>query len=319
MKHLLKKLVGGGSDRPSFKKKYKLGGVLGEGSCGVVHVAVDLVDGKEWACKIITKETERRLAREEIRLLQRLSHPNVLQYREHFDKRSKLCIVTELLRGQDLFSDIEERGSYTEEQSRVIMKQLLEGIAHMHSRNIVHRDLKLENVMLRNKDGSLDLCIVDFGFAEELEDETPRVADRRGSLDYASPEVLSSEAAPGCSGDVWSAGVMFYALLSKTFPFFGKTVGETRRSIQRAAVSFQDPVWDTRSEAAKDMVQAMLVRDAAKRPTARQLLSHPWILNGSPPTSAPEPGTEAPRASVPAAQAASIADSFTHATSALTV
>lgn len=143
MKHLLKKLVGGGSDTPSFKKKYKLGGVLGEGSCGVVHVAVDLVDGKEWACKIITKETERRLAREEIRLLQRLSHPNVLQYREHFDKRSKLCIVTELLRGQDLFSDIEERGSYTEEQSRVIMKQLLEGIAHMHSRNIVHRDLVL--------------------------------------------------------------------------------------------------------------------------------------------------------------------------------
>mmetsp|Transcript_15473 Transcript_15473/g.39776 ORF Transcript_15473/g.39776 Transcript_15473/m.39776 type:complete len:306 (-) Transcript_15473:175-1092(-) len=263
----------------SVHSRYKLCEAIGEGAHSTVRVAVDRNSGQEWACKVITEEAERDCAQQQIRALKRLYHPNLLVYREHFADRDALHIITELLRGPDLLTDLLKRGRYTEDETCLVAAQLLSALAHLHDGCIVHGDVKLENVVLARNDGSLDLRLVDLGFAEDI--GKPLLAhDTCGTPLYAAPELLTCKPAQTVDGgrDIWAAGVLCYALLSGRYPFFGRSLEDLYDEIVHAEPDFDNPhIWGSLSQAAKSVVKGMLTRDALKRPSAKQLLSYPWF------------------------------------------
>jgi serine/threonine protein kinase len=208
-----------------------------------------------------------------------VAHPSIVRYREHFDTIDALYIITELLRGPDLLSDILHRRSYSEEAARAVLTQLLSGLSHLHRKGIVHRDVKLENIVLVDEEeGSLAVRIIDFGLAEQSTDAKKLFNDCCGTPLYAAPELLRPEAVHGEGVDIWAAGVVLYALLSGNFPFFGQSLENLQCAILRGDVDFTCPVWKTRTAGAKSLVRWMLTLDPGTRPSAEVLLRHPWLL-----------------------------------------
>jgi serine/threonine protein kinase len=261
----------------AFKRKYVLGDTIGVGSSSAVRVVVDRASGHEWACKIITNPQEREAARTEIQILRHMNHPNVVKYREHFNTRESLLIIFELLRGPDLHTEISKHDAFDEERARRIMRQLLGALSYIHGKGIVHRDLKLENIVLAEREGPLVVKLVDFGLAGQLTAARPHLSDRCGTPLYVAPEVISRprRAMYGTRVDVWSAGVVFYILLSAAYPFAGATVPQLMTAIRHSDVNFQqehNPVWETMSMNSKSALQQMLTKDPKQRPSAMELL-----------------------------------------------
>jgi serine/threonine protein kinase len=259
-----------------FNERYELNHVLGKGAFSTVYHAVDRATGKEWACKMVTEQAKRELLLREVDILQQLEHPNLLQYREHFNTPEHLYIITELLEGSDLLAGVLERGSYAEDDARDVIRQMLNALSYLDSKGIAHRDLKMENVVLTSSLGSTQIKIIDFGLAEQLSDRKAAFDVACGTPMYYSPEMASS-LPYGTRCDVWAAGVVLFMLLSGDFPFEANTVSGLLSTLRRAQIRFTDPVWELVSHDAKHLVKTLLTAKADERPTAREALAHPWL------------------------------------------
>ena len=197
-------------------------------------------------------------------------------------------MVTELVEGGDLFSEIERRKNLSEKLAANIMKQLLSAILYCHKRGIVHRDLKPENILIeKSKDSSeLNIKVIDFGTANIFKKNT-RLNEALGTLNYMAPEVLDSNYNQKC--DVWSCGVILYILLCGYFPFDGDTDNEIMASVKKGKYDLSgffyfnliDPIWNNISDDAKDLLSNMLVLSDEKRFSAEQAYSHKWIQNAA--------------------------------------
>lgn len=245
----------------------------------MVRVAEDLSSGEEWACKILVARSaeERSTIMEELKILAQLSHENVMAGREYFEEGGKIFLIVELVRGQAMLEALWERGSYTEDDSRSVARQLLEAINHMHRVGVAHRDLKLENIMLRSESDCTSLCIVDFGLAKQLTRSKPYFTDSCGTLSYAAPEILKIDSRFGTAVDVWSTGVILFMLLSGAPAFPDTDLVELGRRVVRGGYSFSDPAWDLVSSDAIDFVKTLLTMDPDRRPSAAEALQHPWL------------------------------------------
>jgi serine/threonine protein kinase len=259
-----------------FQQRYKLGRVIGCGAFSTVRLAVDRATGKEWACKMVTEEAERALLLREVDILQQLDHPNLLKYHEHFDTPENLYIITELLEGSDLLAALLERGSYSEDDAREIVRQMLRALVYLDSKGVAHRDLKMENIVLMAHDDSTQIKIIDFGLADQLSREKSSFSEACGTPMYLAPEV-ATRTPYGTSCDVWAAGVVLFMLLSGDYPFQGDSVTELVKVIRLAQLQFKDPVWEITSSGAKDLVKMLLAADATERVTAEEALAHPWL------------------------------------------
>mmetsp|Transcript_40957 Transcript_40957/g.73603 ORF Transcript_40957/g.73603 Transcript_40957/m.73603 type:complete len:316 (-) Transcript_40957:295-1242(-) len=264
-----------------IEQRYILGEVLGYGNFATVRVAVDRETGKEWACKTVTEVTEMDMLLREVRLLEQLNHPNILSYREHVIENKELYIITELLHGSDLLTALLARGSYTEDDARHCTKQLLSALAYMSERGIVHRDLKLENIVLSDAMDFTTLKIIDFGLGDQLTKKKLHLTQACGTPLFAAPEVISERPVYGTSCDVWAVGVALFALLSGDYPYMGTSLPDLLRRIKSAPVRFSDPVWEITSPEAKDFVHWLLTKSATSRPTASQALTHRWLADDS--------------------------------------
>uniref|UniRef100_A0A7S1SR54 Protein kinase domain-containing protein n=1 Tax=Tetraselmis chuii TaxID=63592 RepID=A0A7S1SR54_9CHLO len=263
----------------SFQQRYQLGRVIGCGAFSTVRLATDRATGKEWACKTVTEQSERPLLLREVDILQQLDHPNLLQYHEHFDTPENLYIITELLEGSDLLSASLVRGSYSEDDAREIIRQMLSALAYLNSKDVAHRDIKMENVMLVAQAGSTaQVKIIDFGLADQLSQEKPFFLDACGTPIYLAPEV-ASRTPYGTSCDVWAAGVVLFMMLSGDSPFQGDSLSTLLETIRLAQVRFDDPVWELTSSQAKELLKALLTADPADRSTAEDALAHPWLAD----------------------------------------
>jgi len=259
-----------------FQERYRLGRVLGSGAFSTVRLAVDRATGKEWACKVVTEQAERELLLREVDILQQLDHPNVLQYREHFSTPDNLYIITELLEGSDLLAALLERGSYSEDDARDIIQQMLGALSYLDSKGVAHRDLKMENIVLTTSAGSTQVKIIDFGLSDQLSSTKTSFHEACGTPMYLAPEV-ASRVPYGTSCDVWSAGVVLFMLLSGDFPFQGDSVSELVKKIRQSQLRFTDPVWEITSSGAKDLVKTLLTANHVERVTAEEALAHAWL------------------------------------------
>lgn len=269
----------------SEKNPYRLGKALGSGAFVVVRRAFDAETDRSWACKVI--EIARTRSRgstaadveAELQFLRRLDHPYVIRLRDSYTADGKLHIVTGLLRGGDLLTALNYRGSYTEEDARAVFVRLMKALIHVHGAGIVHRDIKLENLVLEDPDDCTSVVLVDFGLAADVRGP---LTDVCGSRHYVAPEVIRGSRGEryDTQCDVWGAGVVLFILLAGYPPFRSSTANGVLRKAYNGLVDFEDPVWHMLSEGAADLVKKLLVVDPRKRLTPRNALAHPWV-NGT--------------------------------------
>jgi len=257
---------------------YEIKGELGRGGMSIVREGIDKKSGERWALKDIDKSIVDDLAvlQREIDIMKKLSHKNVLQLREVFESNDKICLVTELVNGGELFEKIVEVGSYTEPDAANIVRQVVEGVAYLHANGVAHRDLKPENLLVGGPNED-EIKIADFGLSKSFgSGPEGRLETSCGTPDYVAPEVLRGEVYDH-SVDLWSIGVITYILLCGFPPFWGESQGELFDKILSVSFDFPDPEWTNVSQDAKDFISHLLVKDPAERFTAKQCNEHKWI------------------------------------------
>jgi calcium-dependent protein kinase len=272
-----------------FTEVYKVGKPLGSGSFGEVRLVTHRITGQERAVKIFRKDGDSgehyQRIRSEIAILKQLDHPTVIKLFEFFEDDKRVFLILEKCNGGELFEEIFKNKYLSEKNAAIISKQLFSVIAFLHEKNIVHRDLKPENILLEEKEDYLNIKLIDFGAATFF-NANSRLSEMIGSAFYLAPEVARYTYNELC--DEWSCGVILYILLSGSPPFPGNTNEEIIAKVKNMNYSFNGPIWESISEPAKDLIKKLLV-PMKNRITAKEALSHPWILGqGSYPTPSAE-------------------------------
>ena len=264
-------------------KKYKPKKMLGSGSFGSVYEAKNTIFGNTVAMKVIKKDKENELDEQEIRneidILKKLSHPNIVKIYEFYISENHYYIITEYCREGELFSYIKNK--YSERQLAVLFYQVFSGLWYLHENKILHRDIKLENIMIDGKEKDKETGeelfwakIIDFGTAKLFE-KNKKEKDVVGSSYYIAPEVLKQNYNEKC--DTWSVGVILYMTLVGRAPFDGKDDEEIIYKINSVDYNKNEPRLVKHSPEVRDLVSKLLDKDTEKRYSAKEALNHPWF------------------------------------------
>lgn len=263
---------------------YNIEDKIGQGAFGFVRVATSILTGKKRAIKSINKNTiaydmkDKVKFFSEVNILIKTDHPNIVKLYEFFEDNYYYHLVTEYITGGELLDFILKRKVLTEAIAAKFMKQLLSGVAYCHSNNIVHRDLKLENLLLDSDSPDALLKIIDFGTSQIFKPSFP-MTEKYGTILYIAPEVIKGYYNEKC--DIWSCGVILYILLSGHTPFSGKNDEEILQKISRGFVSFEKPEWASLSSSAQSLLRKMLKKDPSLRISAEDALHHEWIVQNT--------------------------------------
>lgn len=249
---------------------YTLGKVIGEGAYGKVRMGTHRLTATRVAIKQIPKAMSASLTRE-IHHHRQLHHPHITQMYEVIATENTIWIVTELCSGGELFDYLVEKGRLSETETKYIFGQLCLAVAYLHGKGIVHRDLKLENVLL---DERCRVKLGDFGFTREFE-KGALMETFCGTTGYASPEMLQGKKYTGPEVDIWSLGVILYCLLTGMLPFDDDDESVMRNKI--IVGEFEDPTW--LSIESRDLIRNLLQKDPSKRLTLSEILTHAWFSN----------------------------------------
>ncbi|XP_056136040.1 serine/threonine-protein kinase DCLK2 isoform X2 [Lampris incognitus] len=263
--------------------KYKVGKVIGDGNFAVVKECVERSTGKEYALKIIDKAKcsgKEHLIENEVAVLRKVKHPNIIMLIEEVDTSSELYLVMELVKGGDLFDAITSSAKYTERDASAMVYNLAGALKYLHSMNIVHRDIKPENLLVfEYPDGTKSLKLGDFGLATVVEGPLYTVC---GTPTYVAPEIIA-ESGYGLKVDIWAAGVITYILLCGFPPFRSESnlQEDLFDQILLGRLDFPSPYWDNITDSVKELIGKMLQVNVEARSTAQDVLSHPWVTEGA--------------------------------------
>lgn len=261
------------------------GKVLGSGVEGVVRLVKHKTTGVEYASKSIDigliKDAESlQKLRNEISIMCQVDHPNIVRLEEVYQSESELFLVQELCPGGDLFDRLDAMPDYhySENQCARLVKQMLSALLYLHSKNIIHRDLKLENFLFSSSNPDSELKLVDFGLSKHF--QFGEVQHEHVGTPYTvAPEVIKGSYDE--RSDLWAIGVITYLLLSGETPFGGcdgEDIIQVRDNILRGFVSFEpEECWENTSTLSKDFIRKLLVTDYRCRPSARESLRLPWV------------------------------------------
>ncbi|XP_051013112.1 serine/threonine-protein kinase DCLK1 isoform X3 [Acomys russatus] len=263
----------------TITERYKVGRTIGDGNFAVVKECIERSTAREYALKIIKKSKCRgkeHMVQNEVSILRRVKHPNIVLLIEEMDVPTELYLVMELVKGGDLFDAITSTSKYTERDASGMLYNLASAIKYLHSLNIVHRDIKPENLLVyEHQDGSKSLKLGDFGLATIVDGPLYTVC---GTPTYVAPEIIA-ETGYGLKVDIWAAGVITYILLCGFPPFRGS--GDDQEvlfdQILMGQVDFPSPYWDNVSDSAKGLINMMLLVNVDQRFSAVQVLEHPWV------------------------------------------
>ncbi|EOD17267.1 hypothetical protein EMIHUDRAFT_458996 [Emiliania huxleyi CCMP1516] len=270
-----------------ISQRYKIQEELGAGAQATVYKATHKRNHMKVAIKVIEiKELEDDelfdALRMEILLLRQLDHPHIVGIREVVHDANSVYIVQECLSGGELFDALLAKGPFKEVDAQVYFAQVALAVEYMHERNVVHRDLKAENLVFSAK-GSPQIKCIDFGGACTCTPDQ-MLTGLVGTPQYVAPEVVTGfgEVNPtdepygkGC--DLWSMGVLLYVMLSKTMPFRAKQVDALLRQVVKGRFAFQpDERWRHVSADAKDLISQLLTVDVSKRIDIAGVRQHPW-------------------------------------------
>ena len=272
-----------GKPYSELSKEYKQGIDIGEGGFGKVKTIIHKKTGQLRAVKLIKKSKEFNL--DEIENLMLLNHPNILKLYEYFyDEKENIYIITEYIRGEELFNKIQQVHRFHEEEAAIIIKSILQAITYCHSRGIIHRDLKPENILIPTGSSKIDytlLKIIDFG-ASVLKKDDGKISFRFGTPYYIAPEVLQESYNEKC--DVWSIGVILYLLLVGQAPFDGEDDNVICQKIVSEEVNYNIKRIKELSSESVDLMKKLLEKNPDKRISSKEALEHIWIKKYAPHT-----------------------------------
>lgn len=264
--------------KDNIEEKYEFKDLLGTGAFSQVVLAESKKKpGEMYAVKCIDKKAlkgKEDSLENEVKVLRKLKHPNIVQLLETYEDKNKVYLVMELVTGGELFDRIVEKGSYTEQDASGLIKQILEAVDYMHCQGVVHRDLKPENLLYYSPDEDSKIMISDFGLSK-MEDSGV-MATACGTPGYVAPEVLAQKPY-GKAVDVWSMGVIAYILLCGYPPFYDESDANLFAQILKGEFEFDSPYWDDISDSAKDFIRHLICVEVTKRYSCKQALGHPWI------------------------------------------
>ena len=262
------------------------GPVLGSGISGLVRLVTHKATGHKYAVKCLDLglvDTEEGLAqlREEIFIMCQLDHPNIVRLEEVYESHSEIYLVQELCLGGELFDRLDEQPDYhyTEAECARLIKQMLCAVRYLHSKGIIHRDLKLENFLFSSTATDSELKMIDFGLSKHF--RYGEVQHEAVGTPYTvAPEVIRGSYDERC--DIWAIGVIAFLLLSGEPPFGGcggpEPLLTVRANILACNYEFEpDDVWCLVSNKGKEFVNSLLVLDPQSRPTAREAQKGAWI------------------------------------------
>ncbi|KAJ6797479.1 SNF1-related protein kinase catalytic subunit alpha KIN10-like [Iris pallida] len=257
-----------------FLPNYKLGKTLGIGSFGKVKIAKHVLTGHKVAVKILNRRKIKSMdmeekVRREIKILRLFMHPHIIRLYEVIETHSDIYVVTEYVQSGELFDYIVEKGRLPEDEARRFFQQIISGVEYCHRNLVVHRDLKPENLLL---DSQHNIKIVDFGLSNVMRDGH-FLKTSCGSPNYAAPEVISGKLYAGPEVDVWSCGVILYALLCGTLPFDDASIPNLFKKIKSGLYTLPSHL----SPVARDLIPRMLIVDPVKRVTIPDIRQHPWF------------------------------------------
>ncbi|XP_020845451.1 serine/threonine-protein kinase SIK2 [Phascolarctos cinereus] len=253
---------------------YDIEGTLGKGNFAVVKLGRHRITKTEVAIKIIDKSQLDAVNLEkiyrEVQIMKMLDHPHIIKLYQVMETKSMLYLVTEYAKNGEIFDYLANHGRLNESEARRKFWQILSAVDYCHSRKIVHRDLKAENLLL---DNNMNIKIADFGFGNFFKSGEP-LATWCGSPPYAAPEVFEGQQYEGPQLDIWSMGVVLYVLVCGALPFDGPTLPILRQRVLEGR--FRIPYF--MSEECEHLIRRMLVLDPSKRLTIAQIKEHKWML-----------------------------------------
>lgn len=254
---------------------------LGSGTFGEVFQVKHKVTDQIRAMKVLKKPKDKsndkafeNEVRNEIAILKKMDHPNIVKIYEFFTTKSEIQIIIELIKCGELFKVFETGKIFTEKKAAYVLFQLLSSINYCHSQGIIHRDLKPENILIVDEKEFLSIKVTDFGTAQ-IVDKDQKLHVMIGSSYYMAPEVLQRNYTKQC--DLWSCGVILYMLLTFTPPFAGKTESEIYKNIIKGEYSMSLPSLKYISNELRDFIKRLLEYNPEKRMTAEEALSHQWF------------------------------------------
>eukprot|EP00794_Sanderia_malayensis_P006097 gene6097-6801_t len=257
--------------------KFKLASIIGSGAFSDVYKGIEKSTGKEFAIKCVKKEDldERIDALEnEIAIHERLKHENIVELHQIFDNKNAIYLVMEIVTGGELLCQIIERGSYTEKDACILVKQLLQAVVYLHSVGVVHRDLKPENLLYHDPTEHSKIMIADFGLAKRTSDGP--MTNACGTPGYIAPEVLVQKEY-GRPVDMWAIGVITYILLCGYPPFYDEQDFLLYQQILRCDYEFESPYWDDISNGAQNFIKKLMDKEPDRRLTGEEALKDPWV------------------------------------------
>ncbi|KAJ7064857.1 kinase-like domain-containing protein [Mycena amicta] len=277
---------------PKLIGPWILGECVGKGASGRVKIAKHRVTGQLAAVKILplaplvnsraslsaqqAKTDKQRLGIDrEITMMKLMKHPNIIRIYDVYEGAKELFLVLEYVQGGELFDFLVNRGRLPAAEALEYFKQIIYGLNYAHTFSIIHRDLKPENILIASLSPPL-IKIADWGMAA-FAPPSLQLETSCGSPHYASPEIVNGERYQGNATDIWSCGVILYALLTGRLPFDDKNVKTLLTKVK--AGKYDMPTWI--DPLAADLLSRMLVVDVARRITIPEILAHPWLLSPS--------------------------------------
>ncbi|KAL7748383.1 hypothetical protein RI367_006345 [Sorochytrium milnesiophthora] len=269
-------------NEPTVIGSYKIDKTLGQGTYGKVKLGIHLHTNEKVAIKIIEKaniQSQKQVARiqREIRFLKLLHHPHIVKVFDVLETPEQIFIIMEHIQGGELFDYIVTHKRVKEKEARAFYRMILSAVDYCHKNAVIHRDLKPENLLL---DSDKTIKIIDFGFGNTFKPHG-LLDTFCGSPFYAAPEMILGKMYEGPEVDMWSLGVILFALLCGHLPFDDENVKELYRKI--ASGTYTCPSY--LSPGAKQLIQSLITVDPKKRATLRDAMQSPWVNEGysSPP------------------------------------
>ncbi|KAJ5072745.1 ovarian-specific serine/threonine-protein kinase lok-related [Anaeramoeba ignava] len=277
-----------------IEETYIIGETLGEGQFAQVKLVKDKETGIEYAMKIIDRskyislnnsiEANSSKIMNEVKVLKHIKHPNIVCVKDVYKNSVNLFLILELCQGGDLGQQIKQFGNYDETNSKIIFQQIMSAISYIHDKNIAHRDMKPENILLISQDNTTSIKLTDFGYSRFVSEVENKMYTYAGTVHYLAPEVIQDAQRGGYSKscDIWSCGVILYYLLSGDLPFRDQNDEHmpTTTRIVKGKYTFGKK-FNNISPAAKNLIRRCLTINPSHRITAKQALKHPWLTGES--------------------------------------
>ncbi|GAA5834744.1 hypothetical protein JCM11251_003651 [Rhodosporidiobolus azoricus] len=273
----------GEREEPSMVGPWRIGRTVGEGASGRVKLAKHKVTGQYAAIKIVPKpkrSTQEKADKmllgieREIVIMKLIEHPNVLRLMDVWETNGELYLIMEYVEGGELFDYLVSKGRLHADEARHYFQQIISGVDYCHRFNICHRDLKPENLLL---DSEKNIKIADFGMAA-LERGGKLLETSCGSPHYASPEIVAGLNYHGSSSDIWSCGIILFALLNGNLPFDHADIRTLLSLVKKGQFRMPPEL----PADAQDLIRRMLIVDPERRITMEDIRRHPWVTRKAP-------------------------------------